>query len=45
LLRAAGVALAIGAGASLGTFLGRPIVDQLRRIPFPSRWRNGNGHA
>src|SRR6185369_16250592 len=45
LLRAAGVALAIGAGASLGTFLGRPIVEQLRRIPFPVRRRNGNGHA
>jgi uncharacterized membrane protein YjjP (DUF1212 family) len=43
LLRALGVALGIGAGASLGTFLGRPIVDQLRRIPFPSRRRNGNG--
>jgi hypothetical protein len=39
------VALAIGAGASLGTFLGRPIVEQLRRIPFPTRRRNGNGHA
>jgi uncharacterized membrane protein YjjP (DUF1212 family) len=41
LLRALGIALGIGAGASLGTFLGRPIVEQLRRIPFPSRWRNG----
>jgi uncharacterized membrane protein YjjB (DUF3815 family) len=45
LLLALGVALAIGAGASLGTFLGRPIVEQLRRIPFPTRRRNGNGHA
>ena len=26
-----------------GTFLGRPIVEQLRRIPFHSR-RRGNGH-
>jgi uncharacterized membrane protein YjjP (DUF1212 family) len=42
LLRALGIALGIGAGASLGTFLGRPIVEQLRRIPFPSRWRNGH---
>jgi uncharacterized membrane protein YjjP (DUF1212 family) len=41
LLRALGIALGIGAGASLGTFLGRPIVEQLRRIPFPARWRNG----
>jgi uncharacterized membrane protein YjjP (DUF1212 family) len=37
LLRAFGVALGIAAGASLGTFLGRPIVEQLRRIPFPIR--------
>jgi uncharacterized membrane protein YjjP (DUF1212 family) len=42
LLRALGVALGIGAGASLGTFLGRPIIEQLRRIPFPSRRRNGD---
>jgi uncharacterized membrane protein YjjP (DUF1212 family) len=34
LLLAFGVALGIGAGASLGTFLGRPIVEQLRRIPL-----------
>lgn len=37
LLLAFGVALGIGAGASLGTYLGRPIAEQLRRIPFPRR--------
>lgn len=37
LLHALGVAVGIGAGASLGTFLGRPIVDQLRRITFRNR--------
>jgi uncharacterized membrane protein YjjP (DUF1212 family) len=36
LLHALGVAVAIGAGASLGTFFGRPIVDTVRRITF---WR------
>jgi uncharacterized membrane protein YjjP (DUF1212 family) len=40
LLLAFGVALGIGAGASLGTFLGRPIAEQLRHIPFRRR-RNG----
>jgi uncharacterized membrane protein YjjP (DUF1212 family) len=39
LLRALGIAVGIGAGASLGIFLGRPIVDQLRRITFRSRKR------
>lgn len=32
LLHALGVAVGIGAGASLGTYLGRPIVQQMRRI-------------
>jgi uncharacterized membrane protein YjjB (DUF3815 family) len=36
LLHALFVAVGIGAGASLGTFLGRPIVDTVRRITF---WR------
>jgi uncharacterized membrane protein YjjB (DUF3815 family) len=36
LLHALGVAVGIGAGASLGIFLGRPIVDTVRRITF---WR------
>ncbi len=31
--RALAIALAISAGATLGTFLGRPLSDQLRRIP------------
>jgi uncharacterized membrane protein YjjP (DUF1212 family) len=39
LLRALGVAVGIGAGASLGTFLGRPISDQLRRITSRTRRR------
>jgi hypothetical protein len=36
LLTALSVAVGIGAGASLGTFLGRPIADTVRRITF---WR------
>jgi uncharacterized membrane protein YjjB (DUF3815 family) len=32
LFQAAGVALGIGAGASFGTYLGRPMADQLHRI-------------
>lgn len=34
------VALGIAAGASLGTYLGRPIIDQLRRIRFRARHRD-----
>jgi hypothetical protein len=34
LLLALGVALSIGAGASLGIFLGRPLADTVRRITF-----------
>jgi uncharacterized membrane protein YjjB (DUF3815 family) len=34
LLLALGIALSIGAGASLGIFLGRPLVDTVRRITF-----------
>jgi uncharacterized membrane protein YjjP (DUF1212 family) len=37
LLHALAVALGIGAGASLGTYLGRPLVNQLRRITFGNR--------
>jgi uncharacterized membrane protein YjjP (DUF1212 family) len=40
LLHAGSIAVGIGAGASLGIFLGRPIVDQVRRITH--RRRNGN---
>jgi uncharacterized membrane protein YjjP (DUF1212 family) len=39
LLHALGVAVGIGAGASLGTFLGRPIVQQMRRITVRARRR------
>ena len=37
LLVALGVAISIGAGASLGIFLGRPLVDTVRRITFRRR--------
>jgi uncharacterized membrane protein YjjP (DUF1212 family) len=37
LFLAVSVALGIAAGASFGTYLGRPIVDQLRRIRLPAR--------
>jgi uncharacterized membrane protein YjjP (DUF1212 family) len=40
LLHAGSIAVGIGAGASLGIFLGRPIVDQVRRITH----RRRNGH-
>jgi hypothetical protein len=33
LLHAGSIAVGIGAGASLGIFLGRPIVDQVRGSP------------
>jgi uncharacterized membrane protein YjjB (DUF3815 family) len=39
LLLALGVAVAIGAGASLGIFLGRPLADTVRRITFLGRRR------
>jgi uncharacterized membrane protein YjjP (DUF1212 family) len=35
LLTALGVALSIAAGTSLGTFLGRPIADRVRRVSLP----------
>jgi uncharacterized membrane protein YjjP (DUF1212 family) len=41
LLHALAIAVGIGAGASLGTYLGRPIVNQLRRITFRNRGANG----
>ena len=37
LLLALGVAIAIGAGSSLGTYLGRPLADTVRRITFLRR--------
>lgn len=37
LLHALGVAVSIGAGSSLGVFLGRPLVDTVRRITFRRR--------
>jgi uncharacterized membrane protein YjjP (DUF1212 family) len=42
LLLAFGVAVGIGAGASLGIYFGRPIADQVRRITFRSRRRTGS---
>jgi uncharacterized membrane protein YjjP (DUF1212 family) len=42
LLKALAVAVGIGAGASLGIFLGRPIVDTVRRITF---WRHAAEEA
>jgi uncharacterized membrane protein YjjP (DUF1212 family) len=41
LLHALGIAFGIGAGASLGIYLGRPIVDQVRRMTFRNRRRSG----
>jgi uncharacterized membrane protein YjjP (DUF1212 family) len=41
LLHALGIAFGIGAGASLGIYLGRPIVDQVRRMTFRNRRRGG----
>ncbi len=41
LLLALGAAVGIGAGASLGTYLGRPIVDQLRLITRSRSRRRG----
>ncbi|HET7018584.1 MAG TPA: threonine/serine exporter family protein [Streptosporangiaceae bacterium] len=37
LLAALGTALSIAAGTSLGTFLGRPLVDRVRRVRRPRR--------
>ena len=39
LLQALGVALGIGAGATLGIYLGRPLADTVRRITFFGRRR------